>query len=311
MDIKKLNYFIHVAELSSFTRASISLGIEQSTLSRQIRALEQELGVPLFHRDGRGVSITVAGETLLARSRRIMAELSMLTHDLAMLTEEPTGRLKLGIPPSIAELLAAPLLQAFVARFPRMSLEILEGPSGILYEWLSNDRLDAALLYLVPATRGLVADPLFDEDLLLVVHPQKANGLPQEVGFSDLLGLELALPSTNHGLRALVENAARKADVELRVAFDVNSVSTLKRMAREGQAAAILPESAIRTELAAGELSARRFRAPGLERTVILAIGAQVTRTDPLRELGVLVRRSVEKLAGEVGWRVGGSKAAN
>lgn len=304
MDIKKLNYFIHVAELGSLTRASIALGIEQSTLSRHIRALEQELGIPLFLRDGRGVSMTSAGETLLTRSRRIMAELSMLTHDLAMLSDEPTGKIKIGIPPSVAELLMAPVIQEFTIRYPRMNIDIVEMPSGVLYEWLSNGRLDLALLYLVPATRGLVAEVLFAEDLLLIVHPGAAGSIPAEVAISDLVDLELALPSTDHGLRTLVENAARKFDVELRCTFHASGVATLKRLVRDGLSSTILPQSSVQSELATGELVGRRFKSPSLERTLLLATGAQITRTEPLRELCSMIRGNVVNMATELGWRL-------
>lgn len=302
VDIKKLNYFIHVAELGSLTRASISLGIEQSTLSRHIRALEEELKVPLFYRDGRGVNITVAGEKLLARSRRIMGELSMLTHDLAMLTEDPTGRLKLGIPPTVAELISAQMLCKFGEQFPRMTLEILVGFSGNLYEWLTEDRIDAAILYLVPATRSLIAEPLITEPLVFAAHPEHTTGLEKEINLTALQGVPLALPGTNHGLRSIVEAAAKKAGVVLDIRYNVNSIALITQLISRKAACSVLPITAVLKEVAAGTISTRAFKSPPLTRTLILANAAQVAPTDPLRRLNALIKELMKDAGPQVGW---------
>lgn len=300
MDIKKLNYFIHVAELGSLTRASISLGIEQSTLSRHIRALEEELNVPLFHRDGRGVNITDAGEKLLVRSRRIMAELSMLTHDLALLTEEPSGRLRIGLVPSIGELVTDRLLRRFEIQFPRMTLEIVEGFNGALNEWLAAGRLDIAVLYAMPATRSLVVEPLLTEPLVFVADMGRAATMPDVVELGDLRSVPLALPSANNGLRMLVEAAARKAGVELDIRYEVNSIALIRGLVRSGTVCSILPATAARADAAAGLVVVRQLGNPRLSRSMVLVDATQVPSSHPLRRLNRLIKDVIRESLPEI-----------
>jgi len=108
MDLKQLEYFVRVAELGSFTRASIALDIAQPALSRQVRLLEVELRQNLLVRNGRGVSTTDAGKVLLEHARGILYQLDRAREEMARLRGAPVGRVALGLPPSLSKVLTVP-----------------------------------------------------------------------------------------------------------------------------------------------------------------------------------------------------------
>ena len=129
MDLKQLETFVQVAELGSFTRASNALGVAQPALSRQVRLLEVELRQALFERTGRGVVLTEAGKRLLAHGRVILAQVERALQDLEDQRGAASGRLVIGLPPSVSRQLTGPLVAAFRERFPKASLSVVEGLS--------------------------------------------------------------------------------------------------------------------------------------------------------------------------------------
>ena len=118
MDLKQLRYFVHIAELGSFTRAASFLSVAQPALSRQIRALEVELRQTLFERNGRGIKLTEPGKRLLARSRGILQQVDNAREDMESARGAASGHLAIGLAPSVSRALTAPLVAAFRERFP-------------------------------------------------------------------------------------------------------------------------------------------------------------------------------------------------
>lgn len=122
MNLKQLEYFVHVAELGSYNRAASFLAIAQPALSRQIRHLELELGQSLFIRTGRGVGLTEAGKRLLSRARGILQQMEHVKQELEETKGEPLGHLTIGMPPTLARVLTLPLVSEFRDRFPKAAL---------------------------------------------------------------------------------------------------------------------------------------------------------------------------------------------
>ena len=146
MDLRQLEYFVRVAELGSFTRASSVLRVAQPALSRQVRALEVELRQTLFERNGRGVTLTDAGRLLLAHGRGILQQVARARQELDEQRGAAAGALSIGLPPSLSRTHTAPLVEGFRARFPRATLTVLEGLSTYMLEWLQLGRIDCACL---------------------------------------------------------------------------------------------------------------------------------------------------------------------
>src|SRR5215213_7899044 len=168
MDLKQLEYFVRVAELGSFTRAGIALDVAQPALSRQVRLLEVELRQNLLTRNGRGAAPTEAGKLLLEHGRGILHQVERAREELGRVRGALAGRVAIGLPPSVAKVLAVPLIREFRQRMPEATLSISEGLSVAMQESLAQGRLDIALLYNAVASPDIEVTPLLEEDLFLV-----------------------------------------------------------------------------------------------------------------------------------------------
>ncbi len=176
MDLKQLEYFRHVAELGSFTRAAAFLSVVQPALSRQVRQLEAELGQNLFERNGRGVVLTDAGSRLLEHARGILTQIGRARQELEDQRNGDSGHVALGLPPSLGSSVTVPLVKAFEKLLPNARLATVEGLSAYILEWLSLGRVDCALVYNATASATVDVQPLL-EDQLFLIAPLKAGSL--------------------------------------------------------------------------------------------------------------------------------------
>jgi LysR family transcriptional regulator, nitrogen assimilation regulatory protein len=228
VDLKQLDYFVHIAELGSFTRAASVLRVAQPALSRQVRALEVELRQPLFDRNGRGVTLTEAGKRLLAHGRGILQQVERARQDLDDHRGAPVGRLAIGLPPSVSRSLTGPLVGAFRARFPQATLTMVEGLSAYVLEWLVLGRVDCAVVYNVSPASTIELLPVLEMPLYLV--SARAPGAPHEgppVGAAALAGHPLVMPSRPHSIRMLVETAMAAASSKPLVQLEIESVPAI------------------------------------------------------------------------------------
>ena len=210
MDLKQLEYFVRVAELGSFTRASIALDVAQPALSRQVRLLEVELRQSLLVRNGRGATPTEAGKLLLEHGRGILHQVERAREELGRVRGSP-GRPRRHRPaahPGAGADRAADRAP-FARNLPDAQLSISEGLSAMMQEWLVNGRLDIAVLYNAAARRRTsTITPLLDEDLLLV--RARPPGLtedppPAPIALREVAQLPLVIPSRPNAIRMHVE----------------------------------------------------------------------------------------------------------
>ena len=143
MDIKQLRTFIRVAEVGSLSQASDRLRLAQPALSRQIKMLENEIGVPLFVRHGRGMKLTEAGRQLLESVGAPLRQLEQSFDELRSSAKRIEGRVSLGMTPTISFILAGRLAKRVAKELPGVSLRIVEGYGGYLVEWLQRNEIDA------------------------------------------------------------------------------------------------------------------------------------------------------------------------
>ena len=146
MEIRRLNYFVRIAEDGSLTRAAEFLRIAQPALSRQIRLLEEELGVTLFSRTARGMQLTEEGEYLRASVSGPLRAMELALQNVRSFSARIEGNFAVGMPSSIGDLLAKPLALRMGAEFPNIRLRITEGLTGSLIDWLNRGMIDFALL---------------------------------------------------------------------------------------------------------------------------------------------------------------------
>jgi LysR family nitrogen assimilation transcriptional regulator len=268
-----LRSFIHVARAGSFSRAAAELFIAQPALSRQIRKLEEELGVALFARHGRGVKLTGAGATLLERAEMITHFVQQTGEQLRAAGEHVSGQVAIGLPPAVMLLLGPSLVEYFRREYPQVHLHIREGLSVSLQEWLLDRRVDLAILYNPAPLDALDVRPLFTESMLLVGPPAGgANaGHGEPVRLQELAGLPLILPGAPHSTRRLVEQAAAENGCRLRVVLEVDSVALTKALVRAGHGHALYTYGAVHEEVARGELCVRPVERPAIRSVLTVA----------------------------------------
>ncbi|HEY8049641.1 MAG TPA: LysR substrate-binding domain-containing protein, partial [Ramlibacter sp.] len=230
MDLKQLEYFVRVAELGSFTRAAVELDVAQPALSRQVRLLEVELRQTLLVRNGRGAVPTEAGQVLLEHGRGILHQVQRARDDLGRLRGGLSGRVALGLPSSVARVLAVPLTRAFREAMPDAKLSISEALSSGLQEGLASGRLDIAVLYNAQPSRELDVIPLVEEDLLLV--RARPPGLhedppPGPVELAEVAKLPLVIPSRPNAIRMHVESALARIGARPNVALEIDGVTAI------------------------------------------------------------------------------------
>lgn len=186
MDLKQITYFIAIAEKGSISAAAAHIRVAQPALSAQIANLEAELGVSLFSRHGRGVTLTAAGEAFLKHAHKIVAELALARQAAIDTARTPAGEVSVGLPMTTANLLTVPIVDAVRKRFPAIDLRIVDGMSGDILAWLLEGRLDIAILYDSGRPLPLAATPLVDDDLYLVGYENDIIRGRKEIRFSEL-----------------------------------------------------------------------------------------------------------------------------
>jgi LysR family nitrogen assimilation transcriptional regulator len=289
MNLKQLEYFVHVAELGSFSKAAVMLDIAQPALSRQVRGLETELRQQLFLRNGRGVALTEAGKRLFDHSVAIMQLVSHAREDLGANRDAPVGRVTIGLPPSIGRQLTLPLIDRFKRELPTARLAVVEGLSTHIVEWVTTGRVDVGLVYNPDAQAGIEITPLLQEALALVSPAPKGKDKgkrartapPVPLPIKELSTYPLIVPERVHAMRRLLETQAALAGVKLDIAWEVSSVPSIIDLVCAGYGHAVLTASGVAASARASELVVRKLVEPTPLSVLCLAVSAH-KRPTPL-----------------------------
>jgi LysR family nitrogen assimilation transcriptional regulator len=301
MDMKRLGYFAQVAELGSLLRTSERMGITQPSLSRQMRLLEEELGVPLFTRGARGMTLTEAGEVLHGRISGPLREIGHALYEVRALPTSTAGNVVLGMPPTMVQLLAGTLARRVATSSPNIALRIVDSYSGHLLEWIKSGELDAAILY-GPTPAGLHATRLVEDELVLVCPPNAPLAHESVVDFKRLADLPLIVPSPAHGLRILIEAAAEQARIRLSVHVQADSFQLMRELVESGLGYTLLPHCAIMREVALGRLTFARVRKPSITRQLYLALQSEAAAPGAVLQVESFVREEIAILIREGRW---------
>ena len=297
MNLKQLEYFVHVAELGSFSKAALILNIAQPALSRQVRLLETDLRVSLLMRNGRGVVLTEAGQRLFDHSVGILQLMARVREDIESTRGEPAGRIVVGLPPSMGRILTLPLVEGFRASLPKARLAIVEGLSAHLVEWIATGRVDLGLLHNPEPNPALDIMPVLDEPLGLV-SPAGGARKKAPVTFSQLADLPLILPERSHAIRKLLETQAALSGHKLNVALEVSSVQSILELVRAGYGHAVLTQTALAACTQPEAFVLRPLTAPHLTSTLCLAVSAHKPSTPLTKHVLRLLRELILAAAG-------------
>ena len=291
--------FVRIAELGSLTRASVGLQMSQSVLSRHIHALEDALGFRVFYRTGRGIALTEAGQALLPGARDLLTRSAQFMDDAKALGDAPSGTVVLGMPGSIASILAGPMYQAAREKYPRVRLRLVEGLSGVIDELLTLGRVDMGLRYADGEKRRPAETPLCTLDLDLVAPPGDRRTAKGSVRLRELDGLPFFLPSAPHALRRLMEDLFARHRMSLHVPLEVDSITTMAQVVAAGGGYTVAPRSAVAHLEAAGRVQLARITHPRISRTLVMALSPKGPLTGAARVIASLISELVQELVRE------------
>ena len=243
MDLKQLEYFVRVAELGSFTRASIALDIAQPALSRQIRLLEVELRQNLLTRNGRGALPTEAGNLLLKHGRGILHQVELAREELGAMRGALAGRVSIGLPPSLSRLITVPLTRVFKQQLPQAHLTLTEGFSVLMFDGLRVGNLDIAVLYNAEHSPDVEMTTLHTEELVLMSQKtgHKKASKQQTVMLAEVADLPLILPSRPNAFRILIESEMNAIGRKPQITLEVDGLNAILSLVKEGMGHAVLP----------------------------------------------------------------------
>ena len=299
MELSQLRTLVHVAELGSLSKAADRMRIAQPALSRQVRMLEDELGIRLFDRHGRGMVVTEQGREVMQHALRALAEIEEMRAGAAQGDAPLKGQVAVGLPPTVADIISVPLVEAFAHAHPQAVLRLVSAYTGYLIDWLHRGEIDLAVLYDPRSARSLRSKPLLVENLFLIGPPEAGLSVVRAVPFKDLGGRRLLLPSARHGLRSIIERCAVEAGIALDVRVEADSYATLKKLVRHGHGCTILPLASIHDDIEAGHLSAAPLLDPAPVRRLVLSYSADRTTPRLARFAGdaitAIVSRHVEE----------------
>ncbi|WP_438854500.1 LysR family transcriptional regulator [Agromyces sp. M3QZ16-3] len=279
MNLEQLRSFVEVARFGNFTRAAEELYLAQPSLSRQIAALEQDLGAELFHRARGGSTLTVAGESLLPLARRMLADAESVRRELAELAGLERGRVRLGATPTLCISLVAEVLSAFHADHPAIELHLSEEGSRRLLDELAGGELDLALVTTTDATAPsrFTVTPLLVEELVVVSSAAAPAVTHRDtISLAEVARLPQIVFSSTYDLRAATDAAFRAASLEPEVVLEGAEMDAVLRFVERGLGIAIVPALVL---IDRPGLQAVRLAERALDRTISLAMPADVAPT--------------------------------
>ncbi|MDO5948164.1 MULTISPECIES: LysR substrate-binding domain-containing protein [Burkholderia cepacia complex] len=248
MDLRQLRYFVKVVESGNVTRASAALHIAQPAVSQQIRNLENELGMLLLERSAQGVSPTAAGRTLHRHAIELLRQADRTRELLLQDAEMPQGKVSVGLPSSTSRVLAIPLARTIRARYPGITIELLEVPTADLYDLVVSGRVDLAVAADIVETPGMRVQRLLSEVLYLIAWPEFTL-THEPVKLADLARMPMVLPSAPNTIRSRVEWALQESGLSCEILFEASSTALLFAAVIARLGVTILPWTAAHIEL--------------------------------------------------------------
>lgn len=244
MELRHLRYLLAVADHGNFTRAAEALHVSQPTLSQQIKQLEREVGATLLDRSGRTVRLTDAGEAYARHGRLAIQGLDAAQRAVHDVHDLSRGHLRIAMTPTITAYLIGPLVRQFHAKYPGVTLTVIETTQDLIEADLLADRIDLGIAFAGRHTAGVAASSLFTETLSLVVgtaHPHHPH--MQTFAIQELPRQPLALLSRDFATRNYIDAYFAAHDVAPDIVIEANSISALIEFVRLGTLATVLPDA--------------------------------------------------------------------
>jgi LysR family nitrogen assimilation transcriptional regulator len=259
---RQLTYFLRIAELGSFTRAAAALHVAQPALSRQIKQLEEDLGVMLFARSESGISLTEAGVLLAERARVLLQQFESLRSEVGALATSVQGKLHFGMPTSLFDLITVPLMALYRQQYPAVHLGVTEGISATVYRMVVAGELDIGIVSSREPMSGLEQRPLIRESLFFA-YPLALDVelLPDgSVSLEQVARHPLGLTRWPNAMRVALDEAARAQGHKITSLFDSNSARLMGQAVVNGLGCTVNTYSALCENHRAGAIRVAPIR---------------------------------------------------
>ena len=268
MNLEQLRSFVEVAEVGTFTRAAERLHLAQPSLSRQISALEQDLGSPLFHRGRGGSLLTAAGEALHARARELFAVEQSAEAELRALRGLDGGELRVGASTTVATYLLFPYLARFREANPRVALRVASANTRSIARALLERRLDVALVEGPVRHSRLDVVPWRADELVVIMPPAHRLARKRSIQLRELASEPLIEREPGSGTRKVAERALAAHGVTPTVTLQLGSTEAIKQAVAAGLGLAFVSRFAVEDQVALGRIAAVRVREAALGRSL-------------------------------------------
>lgn len=245
MELRHIRYLLAVAEHGNFTRAAETLHVSQPTLSQQIIQLESTLGVALLDRSGRTVKVTDAGSVYIEHARKALRELASGRRAILDVQDLQRGELRLATTPTFTAYLVGPLLAAFNAKYPGITVRLREMSLDTIAAAVAADEVDVGIAFNVSRTADdIVCEPLLVERLSVVVGVKHRFAANKCVITPHMLATErLGVLSPDFATREHVDEYLRSQAIAPGIAIEANTISALIEVVRRSKVVTILPDA--------------------------------------------------------------------
>ena len=244
MELRQLRYFVKTAETRNFSHAASCLNIAQSSLSQQIKHLEDELGTQLFIRDSHSLQLTEAGEVILPFALRTIQDAEACVDRINDLRKLLTGTLNIGVTHSFSPILTESVI-SFIKMYPKIKVNIVYKQMNELMELLSNRELDFVLAFKpIQTFPNVESHILFQNTLSAIVGKNHPLASKEKVSISEIEKYDLALPSIGMQARNAFNNIVSDCDV-FKIRIELNDVNTLLKLVRQTSLVTVLAEDSI------------------------------------------------------------------
>ena len=274
-DFRSLRSFVAVASAGSISSAAQSLHIAQPALSVQIKQLEEQLGAALFDRHPRGVMLTAVGERLLGHAVEILRRVDVAYDDVRQAVDQPSGRVAIALPQSVAKFVTVPLVQAVLHQWPMIHLQMVEMSSGYIPQQLVRGLVDMGVTFGTEEDARMRFVHLLDEELVFVTSAQQlqqhlgvSSGDAAHISLQDMARFPLVLPTTAQSLRRVIDAYLAKAGVAPRIMVEVNTIHEILALVAAGIGSTVLSFAAVSDLIAARQLLSLPIVRPAMSRSI-------------------------------------------
>jgi len=306
MRLEQLQAFLAIVESGSFQKAARKCSVTQSTISRQIQSLEADLGFELFHRTSQS-KLTLAGETLLPRARKICLEWQTVKQEITDLIAGKQPELCIASIPSVCAYYFPPLLQSFCNQYPDVQLRITSLGSDRALKVLKDGLVDLAIVMnnrFLTTSKEMVVETLYEESIEVLISANHPLTEYECIPWSELIRYRQVIFKEGYGMQRLVQNQFDQSNTLLKSALEVNTLDAFRGIVRQGELIALLPSSALIEARTDPSLAIRPFvinnngssvHSTSLTRQVVIVTTQDRLQIPPIQYFWHLVKEQIPK----------------